>query len=58
MDRMSQACDNYDLTFSTKKIEEARQPAPGKPYSEPTITVKGHKLLVVEKNHTFQSSAH
>ena len=25
------------------------QPAPGKPYKEPTITVKGHRLQVVDK---------
>ena len=36
--RMSQACDNYDLyTISTKKTEVVHQPAPGKPYREPTI---------------------
>ena len=46
MDRISQACDNFDLTISTKKIEVVHQPAPGKPYSEPTITVNGHKLQV------------
>ena len=44
MDRMSKACDNYDLTISTKKTEVVNQPAPGKPYSEPTNAVNGHKL--------------
>ena len=39
MDRVSQTCDNYDLKISTKKTEVVYQPAPGKPYSEPTITV-------------------
>ena len=46
---MSQACDNYDLKISTKKTEVVHQPAPGKPYSEPTITVNGQKLQIVDK---------
>ena len=49
VDRMSKACDNFQLTISTKKTEVVHQPAPGKPYSEPTITVKGQKLPVVDK---------
>ena len=48
MDKMSQACDNYDLTISTKKNEVEHQPALGKPYSEPTITLNGDKLQVVD----------
>ena len=32
-----------------KKTEVVHQPAPGKPYSEPTITVNGQKLQVVDK---------
>ena len=56
-------CNNYDPTINTKKTEVVHQTAPGKPYSEPTITVNGHKLKVVEKNHlpgkhSPQSSAH
>ena len=39
MDQVSQSCDNYDLTISTKKTEVVHQPAPGKPYNEPTVTV-------------------
>ena len=35
--------------ISTKKTEVVHQPAPGKPYSEPTITVNGQKLQVVDK---------
>ena len=35
--QVSQSCDNYDLTISTKKTEVVHQPAPGKPYNEPTI---------------------
>ena len=33
----------------------AYQPAPGKPYKEPTITVKGQRLQVVDK---FTLEAH
>ena len=46
MDQVSQSCDNYDLTISTEVVH---QPAPGKPYNEPTITVNGQKLKVVDK---------
>ena len=49
VDRMSKACDNFQLTISTKKIEVAHQPAFGKPYSKPTIDVNGQKLQVVDK---------
>ena len=49
VDRMSKACDNFQLKISTKKTEVVHQPAPGKPYSEPTITVNGQKLQVVDK---------
>ena len=49
MDQVSQSWDNYDLTISTKKTEVVHQPAPGKPYNEPTITVNGQKLFVIDK---------
>ena len=49
VDRMSKACDSFQLTISTKKTEIVHQPAPGKPYSEPIITVNGQKLQVVDK---------
>ena len=49
MDQVSQSCDNYDLTISTKRTEVVQQPAPGKQYNEPTITVNGQKLKVVDK---------
>ena len=48
VDRMSKACDNFQLTISPKKIEVVHQPASGKPYSEPTISVNGQKLQVVD----------
>ena len=38
--------DSYDLTFSIKKTEVVYQPAPGKTYKEPSITVKGQILQV------------
>ena len=44
IDQVSQSCDIYDLTISTKKTEILHQPAPGKPYNEPTITV--NELLI------------
>ena len=44
MDQISQSCDNYDRTISTKKTDVVHQPAHGKPYDEPTITVNGQKL--------------
>ena len=34
---------------ASKKAEVVYQPAPGKPYKEPTITVKGQRLQVVDK---------
>ena len=48
VNQVSDSCDSYDLTISIKKTE-AYQPAPGKPYEEPTITVKGQRLQVVDK---------
>ena len=49
VDQVSDSCDNYDLTISIKKTEVVYQPAPGKHYKEPTITVKGQRLQVVAK---------
>ena len=62
VDRMSKECDNFQLTISTKKTEIVHQPSPGKPYSEPTITVNGQKLQVVDKftylGSTFSRAVH
>ena len=46
VDRMSKACANFHLTINTIKTEVhvVHQPAHGKPYSEPTISVNGQKL--------------
>ena len=49
VDQVSDSCDNYDLTISIKKTEVVYQPAPGKPYKEPIITVKGQRLQVIDK---------
>ena len=46
------ACDNFGLTISTKKTEVVYQPAPGKPYVEPNITIK-RQLKVVQKFTSF-----
>ena len=49
VDQVSGSCDRYDLTIGIKKTEVVYQPAPGKPYKGPTITVKGQRLQVVDK---------
>ena len=49
VDEVSDSCDSYDLTISIKKTEAVYQPALGKPYKEPTITVKDQRLQVVAK---------
>ena len=49
VDEVSDSCDNYYLKISIKKTEVVYQPAPGKPYKEPTIIVKCHRLQVVDK---------
>ena len=49
VNQVSNSCDNYDFTISIKKTEVVYQPAPRKPYKEPTITVKRQRLQVVDK---------
>ena len=49
VDQVPDSCDNYDLTISIKKTKVVYQPAPDKPYKEPTITVKSQRLQVVDK---------
>ena len=46
VDQVSDSCDSYDHTINIKKTKVVYQPAPGKPYKEPTITVKGQRLQV------------
>ena len=56
VDQVSDSYDSYDLTISIKKTEVIYQPAPGKPYKEPTITMKYPRLQVVDK-FTYLGSA-
>ena len=49
VDQVSDSCDSYDLTISIKRTNVVYLSAPGKPYKEPTITVKGQRLQVVDK---------
>lgn len=44
-----EACKNFSLTISAKKTEVLHQPAPGNPYVEPTITVNGQRLNMVDE---------
>ena len=55
VDRFAAACDNFGLKISTTKTEVMHQPAPGSPYHEPRITVKGQQLRAVE-NFTYLDS--
>ncbi|XP_060761994.1 succinate dehydrogenase cytochrome b560 subunit, mitochondrial isoform X1 [Neoarius graeffei] len=49
VDKFAEACNNFGLTISTKKTEVMHQPAPGRPYIEPNITINGQRLNVVDK---------
>ena len=49
VDKFSTTGDNFGLTISIEKTEVMHQPAPGKPYIKPNITIKGQRLKVVEK---------
>ena len=49
VDQVSDTSDSYDLTINIRKTEVVYRPAPGKPYKEPTITVKGQRLQVVDR---------
>ena len=49
IDKFAKACNNFGLTISTKKTEVMHQPAPGKTYTEPNITINGQQLNVVDK---------
>ena len=40
----------FNSQLAKKKTEVVHQPVPGKPYSEPTITVNGQKLQVVDNS--------
>ena len=56
VDEVSGSCDSYDFTISIKETEVVYQPAPAKPYKEPTITVKGQRWLQVVDKFTYLGS--
>ena len=49
VDKFAEACTNFGLTISIKKTEVMHQPAPGKTYTEPSITINGQCLKAVNK---------
>ena len=49
VDKFAEACTNFGLTISIKKTEVMHQPAPGKTYIEPSITINGQCLKAVDK---------
>ena len=49
VDKFAKACNNFGLTISTKKTEVMHQPAPGKTYAEPNITINRQQLNMVDK---------
>ena len=55
VNQFSAACDKFGLTISTKKTDVMYQPAPGKLYAEPTITVQNVKLPAAD-NFTYLGS--
>ena len=59
VDQVSDSCDSYGLTISIKKTEVVYHSAPGKPYKEPIIPVKGQRLQVhLPWKHIVKSRAH
>ena len=55
VDSFGKACNNFGLTISIKKTEVMFQPAPGKPYHKPNITVNDQVLQIVD-NFTYLGS--
>ena len=54
VDQVSDSCDSYDLTISIKKTEVVYEPAPGKPYKEPTIeksTIASGRQVILPWKH-------
>ena len=56
VDQLSGSYDSYDLSISIKNTEVVYQPAPRKPYKEPTITVQVHQRLQVVDKFTYLGS--
>ena len=48
MNKFSSACDSFGLIISTKKTVVLFQSAPRNAYTEPSITVKGETLKVMD----------
>ncbi|XP_076461747.1 uncharacterized protein LOC143294201 [Babylonia areolata] len=49
VDKLSDACDNFGLTISTKKTEVMHQSAPGRSFIEPNITFKGQRVRAADR---------
>ena len=49
VDKFAKACTDFGLTISTKKTEVLHQPAPGREYVPPSITVNGESLKNVDR---------
>ena len=49
VDKFSDACNDFGLTISIKKTEVMHQPAPGKPYIEPSVTANSQRLNMVNR---------
>ena len=49
VDKFSYACNDFGLTTSIKKTEVLHQPAPRKPYVEPSVTINGQRLNMVKR---------
>ena len=58
VDKFAVACTNFGLTISIKKTEVMHQPAPGKTYIEPNITINGQCLKAVDKFTYLKLVAH
>ena len=53
VDQVSDSCDSYNLSISSKRTEVVYPAAPWKPYKELTITVKRQRLQVVVDKFTY-----
>nr|XP_014345435.1 PREDICTED: uncharacterized protein LOC106703964 [Latimeria chalumnae] len=49
MDHFAKACCHCGLTMNLKKIEVMYQPASGKPYQPPRITIDGSLISLIDK---------
>ena len=49
VDKFSRACSDFGLTISIKKTEVLHQPAPGRVYVQPNVTVNDERLKSVDR---------